>query len=455
MKPFFDMSLLATLGFLAVLLLLGTALRARSTLLQKMLVPACLIGSLPGFILMNTTGLPGVDPKLCGPVAFHLFTLSFICLGLRGTSKVDKSRGGSMRELARGSLWASLIFQMSISSQLILATATVYVVNWLTGAQWFEAIGFLCAQGFTYGPGQAISTGVVWEQFGIPHMSQIGLSFAGMGFVVAFLFGIPLVNWGLRRKLNTFPVGDVAEEVKTGLLQKDRQPPACYQTTHPSSVDSMAFQVALVLGTWLVSYYLAEAVATRVSAGIGGTIWGLFFLVGMLVAMAVRLAMEKLGWLHLIDGDSMTRLTGWCVEFLLLSTIVGIQFAVIREYIWPLVTLSAVVGLYTIFFMLYFGRRISGYSFERTVLMFGTCTGTIPTGLLLLRMVDSELKTTVPVEAGMWNLGVFVFFYVNVLVHGFVVYKWGMPLTLAAYGATFIACAIALRVFKLWEQKQF
>lgn len=33
-------------------------------------------------------------------------------------------------------------------------------------------------------------------------------------------------------------------------------------------------------------------------------------------------------------------------------------------------------------------------------MMFGTCTGTIPTGLILLRMVDSELKTTVSVEAG-------------------------------------------------------
>ena len=38
----------------------------------------------------------------------------------------------------------------------------------------------------------------------------------------------------------------------------------------------------------------------------------------------------------------------------------------------------------TLFFILYFGRRVPGYSFERTVMMFGTCTGTIPTGLILL-----------------------------------------------------------------------
>lgn len=105
--------------------------------------------------------------------------------------------------------------------------------------------------------------------------------------------------------------------------------------------------------------------------------------------------------------------------------------------------------------MLYFGRRVPGYSFERTVMMFGTCTGTIPTGLILLRMVDSDLKTTVSVEAGMWNLSVAVFFYVNIILHGYVVYEWGMPLTLALFAATFVICALILRFCKLIASKQF
>ena len=108
-----------------------------------------------------------------------------------------------------------------------------------------------------------------------------------------------------------------------------------------------------------------------------------------------------------------------------------------------------------LFFILYFGRRVPGYSFERTVMMFGTCTGTIPTGLILLRMVDSELKTTVSVEAGMWNMAVFIFFYVNFIFHGYVVYGWGMPATLGLFALTFLANYIILRVFKLIGPKQF
>ena len=213
--------------------------------------------------------------------------------------------------------------------------------------------------------------------------------------------------------------------------------------------------VIALLGAWMLAYYAVEAVATRVPPSIGGTMWGLFFFINMLSGMLVRFAMRKLGIVHLIDGDSMTRLTGWMMEFLLLSTLIGIKFAVVKDYILPIIVLSVVLAVFTLFFILYFGRRVPGYSFERTVMMFGTCTGTIPTGLILLRMVDSELKTTVSVEAGMWNMAVFIFFYVNFIFHGYVVYGWGMPATLGLFALTFLANYIILRVFKLIGPKQF
>ena len=70
--------------------------------------------------------------------------------------------------------------------------------------------------------------------------------------------------------------------------------------------------------------------------------WGLFFLINMVSGMLVRFAMRKLGIVHLIDGDSMTRLTGWMMEFLLLSTLIGIKFAVVKDYILPIIVLSVV-----------------------------------------------------------------------------------------------------------------
>ena len=238
MKPFFDMSLLIAFGFLSLLLLLGVLLRAKIKFLQNFMVPACLTGGVIGFFILNTTGFPQVQPELYPALAYHFFTISFVCIGLRGMSKVDQSKGSATKEMVRGSIWQAQMFHMGLCSQLILATGIVYLLNALTGRDYLESIGFLAAQGFAAGPGQAISTGLVWEKFGHSGMGQLGMTFAGVGFIVAFAIGVPLVRWGVRKGLNTYPVGSVPEEVKTGLLAPENRPCGLHQVTQNSNVDS-------------------------------------------------------------------------------------------------------------------------------------------------------------------------------------------------------------------------
>ena len=97
MKPFFDMSLLIAFGFLSLLLLLGVLLRAKIKFLQNFMVPACLTGGVIGFFILNTTGFPQVQPELYPALAYHFFTISFVCIGLRGMSKVDQSKGSATK----------------------------------------------------------------------------------------------------------------------------------------------------------------------------------------------------------------------------------------------------------------------------------------------------------------------------------------------------------------------
>lgn len=455
MKPFFEMSVLISFGFLCLLLLVGVVLRAKVKFLQDYFVPACLIGGVLGFIVLNTTGFPHVKAEHYASFAYHFFTISFVCLGLRGMSKVDKSKGSATKEMIRGSVWQAQMFHMSLCSQLILATGLMYVLNLILGKDFLECIGFLAAQGFAAGPGQAISTGLVWEKFGYEGMGQLAMTFAGVGFIVAFSMGVPLVRWGIKKGLNTYPIGNVDKEIKSGLHEKDNRPCGMLQVSQSSNVESLAFQCALIFLAWLLAYYVVDFITSRVPASIGGTMWGLFFLINLVSGMFVRYILQRFGIEHYIDGDTMTRFTGWMMEFLLLSTLVGIKFAVIKEYIIPIIVISVALAVFTLFFTLYFGRRVPGYSFERTVMMFGTCTGTIPTGLILLRMIDSDLKTTVSVEAGMWNISVFVFCYVNFILHGVVVYDWGMPITLGLFALTYLICYGILKICKLVGEKQF
>lgn len=458
MKAFFDMTILNGLGYLALLLLIGVFLRAKVNFLQKFLVPACMIGGVIGALILNTTGVPGVDVDSYKQLAYHLFTLSFICLGLRGMgdpSDCCADNSNMTKEMLRGSMWQGLIFYVSFCAQILIATFALYIINFVTGHNYFEAIGFLAGQGFTSGPGTALSSGLLWEKYGHFQMADLGLAFAGMGFIAAFAIGIPLVRWGLQRRLNTFPLEGVTEEIETGLLNKDNQSIGSKQTTQSANVDSLAFHIALVLATWFIAHFITELIATNVSENIGGTLWGFLFFVGMLVGMGLRKVIKAMGYEHLIDSGTMTRITGLMVEFLLLCTLVSITFALLAAFWIPIVVISVVLCVFSLWFSLYFGRRIACYSFERTVMLYGTITGTIPTGLLLLRMVDNSFKTTVSVEAGLSNCSWFALFYVNLSIHGYAVYGWSMATNLAVFAATTVGLIIIMKLMKLIQAKQY
>ena len=76
----------------------------------------------------------------------------------------------------------------------------------------------------------------------------VALVAVGIGIAI----GVPLVRWGVRKGLNTYPVGSVPEEVKTGLLAPENRPCGLHQVTQNSNVDSLALQLALVLGAWML-----------------------------------------------------------------------------------------------------------------------------------------------------------------------------------------------------------
>ncbi len=72
--------------WLSILLVLGTIIRAKVVFLQKMLVPASLIGGILGFIFvqLGIIGLPTsngwveISTKSFSELTFHLFAFGFL-----------------------------------------------------------------------------------------------------------------------------------------------------------------------------------------------------------------------------------------------------------------------------------------------------------------------------------------------------------------------------------------
>jgi len=448
--PFpFDSVLL--FGFLAIMLLVGVLLRASIPFFQRFLFPSCLIGGVLGLILVNT-GLVRFSPEALETFAYHLFNISFISVGLTQDKQEDKGAGRS-KEVMRGSLWMALTQGVTFPLQAVIGGLTVLLFS-VFGVKLFSTFGFLAPLGFNEGPGQALSFGKVWETVGFSHAATLGLGFAAMGYFFAFFVGVPLVNRWVRKGASTR--GGLPRDFLTGVTSRDQERETAGELTlHSGNVDTLAFQVAMVGLVYVLTYFFVKYLGSLLPADASKMLWGYFFFIGLGFALCVRWVMGKLGLEYLLDPGIQRRVTGWSVDFLIVSTVAAIQALVVWTYIVPFMTVSLVSGVLTTIVVLFLGKRLPSYNLERTVAIYGTVTGTVPCGLLLLRIADPDFRSPVALEIALMNVfAVPIVGGCTVLVNGPLWWHWSLAFTVLVFAAIMAAALGAIRALGLWKGKK-
>ena len=125
---------------------------------------------------------------------------------------------------------------------------------------------------------------------------------------------------------------------------------------------------------------------------------------GLVVAILLRALFNAAGMARLMDAPLQRRITGTAVDYLIVATGCGIELVVAGRYGVPIAVMALAAGILTTAAVVVFGRRLSNYQLERTVAMYGVVTGTVSSGLLLLRIVDPEFETPVAREIGFMNI---------------------------------------------------
>ncbi len=449
--PFESMLLFSCL---AIMLLIGVLLRAKIQFLQHFLIPSCLIGGLLGLILLNmgVMRLPVGDLET---LAYHFFNISFISVGLtRDETRQETSQ--SRLRIFKAPLWMALTQSVIFPLQALAGGVLVAMFGFF-GIKLFPTFGFLVALGFEEGPGQALSIGKVWQGFGFEHATTIGLTFAAMGFFFSFLVGVPLVNWGIRKGLSAHGSKTLSRDFLTGIISKNQKRKSAGELPfHSSNLDSLAFHSALVGLVYILTYGFVKYLGYIVPADVASILWGFFFIFGLGIALGIRWMMERLGIEHLIDAGIQRRITGWSVDFLIVSTVMAIKLAIVWQYILPISAISLVSGVLTTFMVVFLGKRIWSYNLERTIAIYGTVTGTVSSGLLLLRIADPDFKTPVAIEIALMNvfsipsIGLYL-----VLVNGPVWWDWSIGTAMLVFLGLMILALGLIRVLKFWGNPKF
>lgn len=387
-------------GSIAALLLIGLFLRNKIPLLQKILLPASILAGLIGFLCMNFKIIP-VDQSVYEEVSFHLINLSFISITL---SSVKKEKTKKKDTSFFGGLWMTLLFGGLYSLQVLIGGITGLFTEKIGYDEFPPLLGTLNGSGFVQGSGQALSMGRIWEGAGLADAAQIGLFYAAAGYLAATLVGIPICNAILKKRRSGAGQGNMNPAVSFGIYKKEA-PSSGKQTTHRSNLDSLTTHIALLFVCYFITYILVSLVCSFLSnPTLANGIYNMMFIWGVLVSNLFKVLLRTFHCDYLIDPDTQTSITNFLTDILIVSCMMSISIALIQKHLVPLLLVSALTVFVTAVVSYFFAKQTGPFFEERFVAIFGICTGTAVTGILLLRVIDPEYKTPIAKEIVWWNI---------------------------------------------------
>ena len=393
----FSWSLLIDLGVIASALLAATVLRTRLRLLQAYLIPNAIVA---GFLLLGFYNWVaphlGLGREGLENLVFHLLNLTFIAIALR------PGRPRRRRSRAVFGTATVIISQLTIQGLIGFAVTFLFIGVPLLPAL-FPGYGFLVALGYVLGPGQAFSIGLSWQDQGFAGAGGLGLIFGAIGFLVACFGGVWLINHGLRHGYGSLSRRQVEElRTQSGLLRAtDEHPVGLRQTTRSEAIDTLSLMLAAVFGVYLATYLLLRALTGLllplggVVAQVAESLWGITFVFALLVALVVKAVLNLTGHAYLLEERGLTRISGGAVDFMVAAALGAISIAVVQAHWLPILVFALLIAAVAAVTILWLGSRLfaGDFAFERVMLFWGALTGTLSTGLALLRAVDPEFKT--------------------------------------------------------------
>ena len=392
-------------AFLAALLVFGTLIRANVRFFQINLVPASLIGGTLGFGLIALDWAMGFKAADFTAFAFHFFTLSFMSLVL--TSRAQPIAG--QQPVALGGLWLSLIWVICLVLQALVGLAAISAYNTIASEPLSGFLGLIATHGFTQGPGQALALGDLWTTaYDIQHAVDFGLIYASLGFVAAFAVGVPMARWILKKNLHSGRGGSLDQDFERGLYSGDAAPAAGKLITHSANVDSFAFHIGLLGCAYLITDQYLKLVHPFVAGTHFENIfsYNLFFFHGLMICVGLRALLDRFNLGQFVDDETQKRITGSSVDLMVTASLLSINFALLTQFWQPILLVASLVTLVTAALCFTAGLRLKTLGAERGLTIFGCCCGSTGSGILLLRILDPNLASSVAKELAFFNIAI-------------------------------------------------
>lgn len=382
------------MGFIACAVLCANALRRKIPLIRKSLMP---VAVLAGFILLvlKCIGLINLDNNTMEMLVYHSIALGFIAMSLRTVAPDQDAASKSVGFKSGAIIVATYLVQATTG--LLLTIGLAYTIK----PDMFKAAGLLLPMGYGQGPGQANNIGTSYEALGFAGGRSFGLAIAAAGYLCACTVGVIILNrWAKKGLLREEGEGMVDETQADGYFQAKGEIPVS------DSIDRFSVQAVLVLLVYLATYLVTWGITSGLAAlstGLANTLnsllWGFNFIIGSVLAMLTRVLLDKGRKLGIVtrqyqNNYLLNRISGFFFDIMIVAGIASINPEDISGLWLPFVLMAVLGGVVTWLYLRVVCEKVyEGYYREGLISMYGMLTGTIGSGVLLLREIDPELKT--------------------------------------------------------------
>jgi len=382
------------IGIIAGLILLANVLRRKIYFIKKTLMPTAVLA---GFILLALMSLNIVKMSVTflESITYHALALGFIAMSLRVPTKEAES------ETMIGSKSGALI----VSTYLVQATVGLVIslgLAYTIMPELFKASGILLPMAYGQGPGQANNVGTTYQALGMAGGRTFGLSLAAAGYLCACVVGVVTLNICNRKGLINRPVEkkERSGSVTVDTFQDSDEIPIS------ESIDKLSIQMALVCLVYLLTYLITwgitsglNAVAPGLAATVATLLWGFNFIIGSIVATGCRTLFKGLRSAKIMNRQYqnnylLSRISGLAFDLMIVAGIASINIDDLSGYWLPFLLMAVLGGVATYYYLKYMCRKLyPAYSYEGFFSMYGMLTGTISSGVLLLREIDPNFDT--------------------------------------------------------------
>ena len=370
-----------TMGIAVAMLLVGSALRKRITVLETFCIPAPVVGGLLFAVVSCVLYVTGLVEFSFDETLKTVFMVAFFTsVGFQANVRILKSGGLSLILLL-----VCVLVLVAFQNSLAVGLASLLGVDKLVGL----CTGSIAMVG---GHGMSGAFGPVLEDLGLEQATTLCTAAATFGLVGGSLMGGPL---GRRLILKHDLLKTAVKADYTPLVEEGRK--------HHRSVSMYApaaYQLVLAMAVGTVLSWLLSKTGMTFPAYIGA----------MIVAAVLRNYSEFSGKMEIHMGE-INDLGGICMNLFLGIAMITLKLWQLASLALPLMILLAAQALLMFLFAYFVMYNVLGRDYDAAVLCAGTCgfgMGATPNAMANMQVLTEKYAPSVkayiliPIVGGMF-----------------------------------------------------